>query len=544
MADRLMGDVFSDMLSPPGSDVESDTESDTEVKNLTPQIAATASAFPLQISLDQTTYLVRARQPLLLQIQICSEQRLYAELPESELTLVLRNPQTSELLATLKRSLLSQSLPAQIEVEAKLPAAVKTYLILGELTLQSLDEPLILAAQAFTVAAMLDELIETVADQGEYLQDPTQWHLPLEGTAAQVADAMGQVVRKTMPVQLPSSVRPDKPAFLPSTGMFLPPQIHNSLLAPPSASNRSPVLPSLPPITQADSSLSTAASDTAAAIDIAAPEADLPLTAAPEAALSPDENRSEPALAAPPEALTVDQADEDADFIAATQQNDFEAKTFLELKIADTATAPLEDSEVDVAFQSLNLKDRFWSRLSAFALDGYKAAQEIQAATELGEMIANQAETAVPNETIAPIMSLGEKDFSREFVVYDAAAQTVQLEDQPPPESRAAADAAVELPPVPIPKLKVPVGTLIAGELISIEVTLRATPERLCVKFWTSDLQTRALVDNPRWLMSFDPDGQGNMSTTLRLTVPQGCLEARFARSQLTLLVKEKANGW
>ncbi|NJM84883.1 MAG: hypothetical protein HC839_00890 [Leptolyngbyaceae cyanobacterium RM2_2_21] len=234
----------------------------------------------------------------------------------------------------------------------------------------------------------------------------------------------------------------------------MPPQIHNSLLAPPSASNRSPVLPSLPPITQADSSLSTAASDTAAAIDIAAPEADLPLTAAPEAALSPDENRSEPALAAPPEALTVDQADEDADFIAATQQNDFEAKTFLELKIADTATAPLEDSEVDVAFQSLNLKDRFWSRLSAFALDGYKAAQEIQAATELGEMIANQAETAVPNETIAPIMSLGEKDFSREFVVYDAAAQTVQLEDQPPPESRAAADAAVELPPVPIPNLK------------------------------------------------------------------------------------------
>ncbi|MGP1374765.1 MAG: hypothetical protein ACTS3T_18185 [Almyronema sp.] len=542
MAEQLMGDVFSDMLTP--------AEPPETPQPIAPLASPSANhPLPFQISLDQPTYLVRARQPLTLQICIqASQTDAFSELPPSELKLVLRNPQTSAVLDTIQRSLSVQPLPTDLTVEVKLSAALKTHLILAELTLQAAEGSIILANQAFTIAAMLDNLLETVADQGEYLQDPDQWHLPLETplSAAQETapdeTSVAEPQKVKAPVRLPSAVtKNSKPLFLPAMGMFLPPQIYDPLVEDPeTAISHSPVLPSLPLIAPqgelavssevapsveplidtVDQSISTVEFEPAvsSALDSTVPDADLPEA---DLAAAPSEQM---------ETVTVDEADADADLIAEAEQIEFAAEASLDLAIEDESSES-ESSLVDVAFQSLNLQDRFWSRLSAFALDGHKAAQEVQSAIEATEAALATDDEAVPPPVEAePISFSLETGSPHEFVVYDAAEPAAPSSERSlGADHRSEASKLAELPPVPVPRLKVPTGHLIAGELVSIEVTLPVTPERLCVKFWTSDLQTRALVDNPRWLMSFDPDGQGYMSTTLRLPAPQGCLEARFA---------------
>ncbi|NEQ31714.1 MAG: hypothetical protein F6K04_12035 [Leptolyngbya sp. SIO4C5] len=571
IADQLIGEVFGDILASDQAATEADSH---------PESVA-ASHLPLQIELDQATYLIRSRQALRLQVQI-QATATYSELPESKLQLTLRNPQTSEVLDIVERSLQAQPLPADLGIEVKLPAA-KTHLILGELTLQSFAQEAIAAAQTFTIAVMLDNLIETVADQGEYLQDPSQWHRPLETAATEeapsaAAETIEAEQKKSLPVRLPkSSAQSGKPVFLPSVGMFLPPQIHEPLLASSStADTRTPMLPSLPAIRPQQTALPEPAAPSPEP-DVPQDEVEQPETNTPTPRDSVTEaevaEASEESLAAGDEAavlaedaspevspaeatsrvspvghagvVTADEADADADLIAAAQEVDLEQGISADLALDEStedAAAP-----VDTAFQSLNLKERFWSRLNAFALDSHRAAQEMQAAIEHQEAAAAAAnaemEAALQPEAIASNPSPVTENSSDEFVVYDAV-------EQPAPAVAETAAAAAEkdikeiaeLPPVPRPQLKVPVGNLVAGELISIQIMLPATPERLCVKFWTSDLQTRALVDNPRWLMSFDPDGQGQMSTTLRISVPQGCLEARFAAIAIDVVSQRESD--
>ncbi|HBY77499.1 MAG TPA: hypothetical protein DEG47_10995, partial [Cyanobacteria bacterium UBA11148] len=82
--------------------------------------------------------------------------------------------------------------------------------------------------------------------------------------------------------------------------------------------------------------------------------------------------------------------------------------------------------------------------------------------------------------------------------------------------------------PLPTPELFIPTNELAAGEPILVRVKLASHPDRLGVKLWVKDRQSRSLLDGPRWLMDLIPNGSGELEALTQLVVPFGTVEIRF----------------
>ncbi|HIK42045.1 hypothetical protein [Thermoleptolyngbya sp. M55_K2018_002] len=166
-------------------------------------------------------------------------------------------------------------------------------------------------------------------------------------------------------------------------------------------------------------------------------------------------------------------------------------------------------SPEDRAFQALNLQRRFLARLTALATD-----------RELGTL-----------------MQPGSPPLGRDL---DLTTDEIVVEDAPlPPPQRSSLyrpEHAPEPPPVvlpaeepvPSPVMDVPQGELTSGQRIEIGIALPDLEPRFYIKLWLRDRQSRTILDGPRWVMNFAPDGQGYQIAYTQVTVPFGCVETQF----------------
>ncbi|HEY9709217.1 MAG TPA: hypothetical protein V6D48_13525 [Oculatellaceae cyanobacterium] len=248
-----------------------------------------------------------------------------------------------------------------------------------------------------------------------------------------------------------------------------------------------------------------------------------------------------------------------------------------------------EPAEVDNAFQSLKIQDRFWLRLNSLAADiglsewlksdGSPSSKpaDVEKVTQqsnpeqvlvdfdesmweeesdgLDNAIAPPAELQSPPVTMSnppeedlsdqpPLLDVSKIDWTAQEIVVDdedflptleqserkkeasgLVYQPLSLRSQP--KSGIISSRQLELP-LPAPTVLIPTNELATGETVTVRVKLPPHPARLCIKLWIQDRQSRSLLDGPRWLVDLIPDGAGLMEAMTQLTVPFGSAEIRF----------------
>jgi hypothetical protein len=89
--------------------------------------------------------------------------------------------------------------------------------------------------------------------------------------------------------------------------------------------------------------------------------------------------------------------------------------------------------------------------------------------------------------------------------------------------------ALSEQEPIPIPEIIVPAGEIISGTPMLVTVRLPSITSKLFVKFWIKDLQTRMIVDGPRWLLDFSavPNSEF-IETRTNISIPLSSIDVAF----------------
>ncbi len=102
-------------------------------------------------------------------------------------------------------------------------------------------------------------------------------------------------------------------------------------------------------------------------------------------------------------------------------------------------------------------------------------------------------------------------------------AQTIRNIQESSPQSLS------EQEPVPIPEIIIPAGELISGTPMMVTVRLPAIAPKFFVKFWIKDLQTRMIVDGPRWLLDFSvvPNTKF-IETHTNISIPLSSIDVAF----------------
>ena len=72
-------------------------------------------------------------------------------------------------------------------------------------------------------------------------------------------------------------------------------------------------------------------------------------------------------------------------------------------------------------------------------------------------------------------------------------------------------------------------GEIISGTPMVVTVRLPAIAPKFFVKFWIKDLQTRMIVDGPRWLLDFSVVPDTNMiETRTNISIPLSSVDVAF----------------
>ncbi len=471
-------------VSPSGSSVD-------RLMKITDQLAQKnqplAQLPTLQIVLTQETYIARRGQPLMLSGQITpvTEAETSVVLAHAEIKICFRDPQSAQVLLETRESILNQPIPTPVTCRLTLPSEFKTQVILGEVTLYDLtSNPAIeLANQSFTLMADADELLETIAERPIANEEELEQSL---STANPEPPPESLNLNLTF-LSLVSAPK-ETSSFKYASDQPLPPQLHQS--AQNLEGRKTLDLPSF----------AVPISDTSA-----------------EAAIVPKAENSDTILAKNP------------------QLND--APELKSLPEAQTPGAMSKVSPAQSAFQALNIQGRFLDRLNLLASDA-ELSEELREATP-------QPENAVPLEEGAIVvsdsfklaalpLSLEEDLLNREVLVDDEPEPIVE---DVPTLQKPLQTAPPQIPnplllpvdeDVPTPSLNLASAELTAGQAIVVRAKLPNLLPRFYVKFWINDRQTRALLDGPRWLVDFTPNGLGDLEASTQLTVPFGSLEIQL----------------
>lgn len=208
-----------------------------------------------------------------------------------------------------------------------------------------------------------------------------------------------------------------------------------------------------------------------------------------------------------------------------------------------STTSELESDAIAPAFRSLNLHQRFWTRL-------HNLVGDVELANWLAPVTCPEAYPAVDAENISqpavdqpPVTTSSDSQpnlqeqstkqvngediwLSHEIVVDDDFC----LPDRRNPTLSSSPQFIIpDDQPIPEPMLHVPEGEWIAGKSIPIRITIPDTGAQLCVKQWFFDYETRSVLGEPQWLVNFMPDGYGRLEAMTYVTVPLGSLEVRLA---------------
>jgi len=450
---------------------------------------------PLQIVLTQDTYIARRGQPLTLSGQIIpvDQSETPVLLTHAEIRICFRDPQSAKTLLETREPILNQSIPTPITCSLTLPSDFKTQLILGEVTLYDLtlasEESSMLASQSFTLTADADELLETIADHP--VADEEELERSLE-SAASAADKLPESPNLSLTFLNLIAAPKESSSFKYASDQPLPPQLYPS--APTLEAKKGLDLPSF----------AAPVSESASAEAAIVPET--------ETADTIESDPTQPQLAPLPEPKALPEA--------------------------QSLGAIAKVSPVQSAFQALNIQGRFLDRLNLLASD-------TELSEELRETIPEPESATLPEspiegaivpstsfETTALPLSLEDKLLSQEVVVEDEplieAISTPQKQPQPS-VNQVPNPLFLSLDQdVPTPILDLVGEELIAGRSIAIRARLPNLLPRFYVKFWINDRQTRALLDGPRWLVDFAPNGLGDLEASTQLIVPFGSLEIQL----------------
>ena len=537
--------------SPADASVESDSAADPR------------HCMQLSLTLDREVCAAREDRSVTVsgrvaQAQANSQQRdaqvIEAQVKTYELEISLREPQNSQVLLSLRRSLWVRVLPMPFECAFELPSDCQTRLILGDVKLFEIapapgNPSTALATADFKITIGINELIEKIARQHYRQKFANPWEkiTPFPGTgiftetdgkleSAVESDPQTQPPQSSINLVFFNLAKQPKERhrldFQPAANGPLPPQIAQSHLEKPLS--KPPQLPLFGAKEEQESNNGA----------ILLYPADGP------------RQRRRFANANSTEALEREPADTSRDENPKPRKPiglppiEREKAEMVEDLVSDENASQV--SPLDGGFR-LKIQERFSQRL-----------QDLAKRSESSEPLATAEEDSITSEDMQATIFTERLELEESV---DAGEDETKVEDSARTEREDVADIDEEMgvilpdveenleevaevksdvelsrwerghllhqfdesdEPVPMPELDVPGGDFVAGKAIALRVKLPDFSSRLFVKLWVIDRQTRALLGGPHWLVDFEPHISGGVQAQAQLTVPPGCMEVQI----------------
>jgi hypothetical protein len=96
--------------------------------------------------------------------------------------------------------------------------------------------------------------------------------------------------------------------------------------------------------------------------------------------------------------------------------------------------------------------------------------------------------------------------------------------------------------PVPAPLLEVIETELIGGQTMSVRVKLPDILPKIYVKLWVHDRQNRVVLEGPRWVSDFSPNGLEAVEAIAELPVPLGSVDIEVAAIAVEMTTKRESH--
>jgi len=483
------------------------------------------------------------------------EVELEGAIPQ-EIQVQLRDPQTSEILFHACQSFPQTNFPFPFSFLCSLPEQLATHLLLGDVliagALPGAEGVLVtLKSFNFTVTVDPEALVEELhkvtsalvenADSEELPEAMVQLSSRLQKEKARqgldlsflnMAPAVTEQPQKTAEVSVPVKTS------VAARHQILPPQLYH-----PEANPDKDRKLELPAFVGTGGRTATAiAEPPAAAIaeeDVfSLPESGLDLILASDSGVLSSDSFEQglDVVGASFEGAPVSESSVAADSAVEPQLHSSD-RGAADLTLIDELSSPIRSE-----FQALNLQERFLDRLSSIAADTELTALLKESVPPVEETTAESA-TGTERTSIEAATPELVQDLPTEEIVVDddpswrewlkrAGSRTKRVETAQTNNFNDPAPAnPLVLPndePVPVPILEMMDDEIVAGKLIRIRVKLPDLAPKIYVKLWVNDRQTRSLLDGPRWLVDFLPNGFGELEANTQLIAPLGSVEMRI----------------
>lgn len=509
-------------------------EFETEAFTPAPVVHELASSTPVaaaegwRIRLEPDTYIAQAGESLTLSgtiEAIAPEETNLQRL--ARLQIVLRNPQDREILVELSHSIELQSPDCPFEQVVHVPAEAATRLMLGEVLLYSLEDT-VLASQPFTLTSDIDTLLSAIAADTVTPEAAAETLTPTSHATVVPLNLDFLNFVKLVPTAIKHQV---------VEGQALPPQIQPvTAPAPSTRSLELPIIERSSAVLPQESPLSTAAAEPSTQASSRVELPSLPTEGPPMeeeiddsfVASSDDQPDDEPVaceqIPAVEQPVGSEQPDEPQD-----HQPD---RSLVQAPIDSASSASESASPTDQAFRALNLQQRFFDRLSAFASDA-----------ELAHWLNRMSVDPTTPPQDAP-RGLDAEWVAQEFVVDEEQLTDAATADSNPNTDLNETDTNV-LPKtvaVPLPKLHIAAAELISGQSVTVTAQLPDMPYRFYIKLWLHDRQTLTVLNGPHWLVHAIPTRGGQLEYRTQISVPFGCTQVQVEAIAIEMATQRESH--
>jgi hypothetical protein len=434
----------------------------------------------LQISLEEEALMTRAGGILTISGRVQTRDAIAIVGFRGEVQICLRDPQNFQVLLEVRQNLPVPGLPSPFSYNLKIPSKINTRLMLGEINLYQIED----ITEDSPASQVLATASFTVTGNVDEL---------LGAIAKNLAAKDQQVESKT---NSPNPSDPDETPkavptidFEPKSGIAIPPLLNKSTLK---QRPRQPLqLPYIP-------------------------------------------SREQPKPKPKPD-ISIEEETKDSEEVSDITEENKESELVTNLTEEESETTGGEnEAKESSSIVPLRSQDEFFERLNALATDealsdALKESPILDPLTiDLDSLFANN------DDPDAHLTAL-------EIVVDDEPLELTR--NQTTKQLSAAIDKLPEDEPIPTPKLEVlPTGDLASGQKVRVRVTLAHGLPLLGVKLWISDPQVRSLLEEPRWVGEFNPNGWGEYEALTQFTIPFGCLEIRFEAIATELQTKRESH--
>ena len=225
--------------------------------------------------------------------------------------------------------------------------------------------------------------------------------------------------------------------------------------------------------------------------------------------------------------------------------------------------------EASVAFQSLKLKDHFWDRLSTLNRQSHQEATRLaenmdaagvsrgggfSALSPLSSALEGSDEEVViyDDPPVADASSNTERETAtrtsdrslnrfNETPVMGQSTANVPSQTAGQTVSRRKATSNEELPEMALPVISLPMGDLVAGQMVTVTVRSRPSTYKPFIRLWMVDRQSRSLIMEPKMLTNLRPDALGDLEGTIELQVPMDCLDVQIAAIAIDMATQQES---